>query len=505
MLIEGEKWACDACVRGHRVSNCQHSERPLQHINKKGRPVSQCSHCRTMRKSRSAHVRCDCGGLKGHSKGACPNDGDTQGERPWDTTGITTTVSDIHVADNCCCSHGSRCTCAVKKEHLDPVPESDSDEVASNTIPTPDETPMPIIPAAKPRRPRAHTAQSENNLTIFTNGHHKPVHKHNNMAHKCGMPYVVPRAHSIHGQSPSSFANRSVDNLPHTSTIDALHSESQIKDSIVSAQQEQRMVKSEHASPLLNSTTTLDQLNGQLPPLDLSNLPTDYNNFYSFDTYGGAVPELEQPMFSAGMSAASIDWSLYDGLDFNNDNFAASSYSQAASFNGFDFSSIDQPALTTTSTSGEISEVEDFCGVADNVPSLSNMANGNQYGSDIDTSDFGGDVDSYRLSTASSYIGVPQMQMLASNDIDGLGMDDFMKGAPTRFLPAAPPAESITMPTYPPDIKSSQPLCFDNDNNFPLPITENTTESFWINDFTAANTIGVNTDNGRRGSNIWIQ
>ncbi|PQE25444.1 copper fist dna binding domain protein [Rutstroemia sp. NJR-2017a BBW] len=475
MLIEGEKWACDACVRGHRVSNCQHSERPLQHINKKGRPVSQCSHCRTMRKSRSAHVRCDCGGLKGHSKGACPNDGDTQ-------------------ADNCCCSHGSRCTCAVKKEHLDPVPESDSDDVSSNTIPTP-----------KPRRPRAHTAQSENNLTIFTNGHHKPVHKHNNMAHKCGMPYVVPRAHSIHGQSPSSFANRSVDNLPHTSTIDALHSESQIKDSIVSAQQEQRMVKSEHASPLLNSTTTLDQLNGQLPPLDLSNLPTDYNNFYAFDAYGGAVPELEQPMFSAGMSAASIDWSLYDGLDFNNDNFAASSYSQAASFNGFDFSSIDQPALTTTSTSGEISEVEDFCGVTDNVPSLSNLANGNQYGSDIDTSEFGGDVDSYRLSTASSYIGVPQMQMLASNEIDVLGMDDFMKGAPTGFLPPAPPAESMTMPTYAPDMKNSQPLCFDNDTNFPLPVTENTTESFWINDFTAANIIGGNTENRKRGSNIWIQ
>ena len=35
MLIKGEKYACEACVRGHRVSNCQHSDRPLQHINKK--------------------------------------------------------------------------------------------------------------------------------------------------------------------------------------------------------------------------------------------------------------------------------------------------------------------------------------------------------------------------------------------------------------------------------------------------------------------------------------
>lgn len=37
------------------------ADRPLQHINKKGRPVSQCQHCRAMRKSRSSHVKCDCG------------------------------------------------------------------------------------------------------------------------------------------------------------------------------------------------------------------------------------------------------------------------------------------------------------------------------------------------------------------------------------------------------------------------------------------------------------
>lgn len=45
-------------------------DRPLTHIAKKGRPVSQCAHCRTLRKSRSAHVKCDCG-EKMHAKGAC--------------------------------------------------------------------------------------------------------------------------------------------------------------------------------------------------------------------------------------------------------------------------------------------------------------------------------------------------------------------------------------------------------------------------------------------------
>lgn len=24
MLIDGEKWACEACVRGHRVTTCKH-------------------------------------------------------------------------------------------------------------------------------------------------------------------------------------------------------------------------------------------------------------------------------------------------------------------------------------------------------------------------------------------------------------------------------------------------------------------------------------------------
>jgi hypothetical protein len=51
------------------------TDRPLQHINKKGRPVSQCSHCRTLRKSRSAHVKCDCGN-RSHGKGHCGHKGD---------------------------------------------------------------------------------------------------------------------------------------------------------------------------------------------------------------------------------------------------------------------------------------------------------------------------------------------------------------------------------------------------------------------------------------------
>nr|XP_003188802.1 hypothetical protein ANI_1_166174 [Aspergillus niger CBS 513.88] len=45
MLIDGEKWACEACVRGHRVTTCKHNDRPLIRINRKGRPFATCSIC----------------------------------------------------------------------------------------------------------------------------------------------------------------------------------------------------------------------------------------------------------------------------------------------------------------------------------------------------------------------------------------------------------------------------------------------------------------------------
>jgi len=373
---------------------------------------------------------------------------------------------------------------------LDPVPESDSDEASSTSL-----------PSNGARRPRALTAQSEGGLTVFSNGHHKPVHKHNNMAHKCGLPYVVPRAHSIHGPSPSGLANRSVDNLPHTNTIDALHSESLIKDSMVHAQQEQRMVKSEHGSPLINSASNLDQLNGLLPPLDLSSIPGDYNFLQNIEGFP-SIPDHDQPLFSAGLSAASIDWSHYDGLDFNNDSFTGDSYSQAASFTGFDFSGTDQPPLTTTSTSGEISEVEDFGPVSDaggtTRPSLLNT----QYGSDFDTSDFGGDIEGYRLSTASSYIGLPQAQMLASNNVEAIDIDSFLKGEPT---PNKYPGRNHGLPPTNFTDSSKGPQAFDDNANFQLLTTEVDSDAFWMNDFTSSN-MAINAGrNELPEDNVWAQ
>jgi hypothetical protein len=209
-----------------------------------------------------------------------------------------------------------------------------------------------------------------------------------------------------------------------------------------------------------------------------------------------SIPDQEPPIFSAGLSSASIDWSHYDGLDFNNENFAASSYSQAPSFTGFDFSSIDQPALTTTSTSGEISEVEDFA-LGDSNETRPTLLT-NQYGSDFDNSDFGGDIDGYRLSATSSYIGLPQVQMLASNNVEDLDVDAFLKGVATSNGYAV--HHGLPTSNYTETSKITQ--SFDNAAFQLLPV-EDENDNFWMNNY-ASNAI----NNGRSElaeENVWAQ
>lgn len=155
--------------------------------------------------------------------------------------------------------------------------------------------------------------------------------------------------------STGSLPNQSADNL---STDDASR-----VDAIAI---QQRKVKSEAASPSFGANRTIQT--GQLPPLDLSAIdsyPAMIAN--SFDLFG-TYSEADQCLYSAGLSAASVDWSHYD-LEFNTnkaaDNFAPSNYSQPQSFSAFDFNGSEQAPTLTTATSGEVSEVEDFIGMVD--------------------------------------------------------------------------------------------------------------------------------------------
>ncbi|EGX94802.1 Copper fist DNA binding domain protein [Cordyceps militaris CM01] len=104
MIIDGETYACESCVRGHRTRTCQHNDRPLQHIKAKGRPVSQCNHCRSERKNRSAHVKCQCG------KRASEGGSGTKSSNIVLARGMGLTA---HL--DCGCFSGGKCKCATKK------------------------------------------------------------------------------------------------------------------------------------------------------------------------------------------------------------------------------------------------------------------------------------------------------------------------------------------------------------------------------------------------------
>ncbi|KAI9769090.1 MAG: hypothetical protein M1840_004441 [Geoglossum simile] len=294
----------------------------------------------------------------------------------------------------------------LMKEHLDPVPEFDSTELTA-TI------------GGDARKPKLTSTQSDGSLTIFSNGHHKPAHKHNHLAHNCA-PYKIPKPHSIHGSS--DVARRSVDSLPATKAVDGGLSMSPISDSIISAQQEVRLIKSEHTSPEIRATSNFDQQNGQLQPLDLSFSDFGASQLDSCATsYDYWSPDADTPIYSAGLNIPPSDWSA---LDLPLDSNAFDPTSVRAPY-VFDYSNLVQPALTNSS-SGEPSEVDDFIPVNDTLsyrpPSL-------VHNSDSSDSYEGGETESYRLSNTSSFMGLPQASMLSSSNLESLDIDEFLKGA----------------------------------------------------------------------------
>ncbi|KAF2706400.1 hypothetical protein K504DRAFT_471158 [Pleomassaria siparia CBS 279.74] len=188
-LIEGEKYACASCIKGHRVSGCTHTDRELHHINPKGRPVKQCDHCRGARKSKSHHAKCDCGDKKDKLK----DTGDAKGENLTNTSGDEVSNHAAVIDNSCCCHAGAKCICGINKESLEL--KLDTGKHTLHDART---------------KPKLMSTQSESTLTVFANGHHKPCHRNNNTAHVSGAPYKIPRPHTLHGHS--AFSNYSQNN-----------------------------------------------------------------------------------------------------------------------------------------------------------------------------------------------------------------------------------------------------------------------------------------------------
>ncbi|KAI9372896.1 hypothetical protein BJX61DRAFT_542262 [Aspergillus egyptiacus] len=443
MLIDGEKWACEACVRGHRVSSCHHSDRPLTHINKKGRPVSQCQHCRGLRKSRTTHTKCECGDKK---KNSHKNDLDPHSEK-----------RDLKQDSRprCGCTQGQRCTCALKKEpHLDPVPETGV-------------APPTAAPASEPpRKPQLTSTKSDSTLTIFRDGHHKPAHKHYDMAHRSGLPYTIPRSHTIHADA----ARRSMDHLPLTkSSFAGEHVMNQPQEPSRSVYGLHRRVKSEHGSPenapvapsgevptsvppldltsLFSQSQTMDEPNNggvpapipmsmpksNLDPIETSGLPFGLSPFSTFPTANTSPvsglqfqdpynepfftsPESDLAFCSTGYNATPVDWS---GIPLQSAVPTAST--QPPSYASFDYNSMGT-GFPAPSSSGDISELDDFT-------PLHNLGSGGNDLHDLTSVSESSDIDHYRVSSASSFISLPQAQLLSSNNLESITIDDFLKTA----------------------------------------------------------------------------
>ncbi|CEP14212.1 hypothetical protein [Parasitella parasitica] len=104
--------------QGHRSSHCNHVDRPLFEIRKKGRPVTQCTLCRDLRKTKQVHIKCACNDKKVDSTNSNPlliyrNNS----SKTLNTTSATSTSSpvanDIMTVDVCQDKKASTsdCTC----------------------------------------------------------------------------------------------------------------------------------------------------------------------------------------------------------------------------------------------------------------------------------------------------------------------------------------------------------------------------------------------------------
>jgi len=229
----------------------------------------------------------------------------------------------------------------------------------------------------------------------------------------------------------------------------------------------QRKVKSEHNSPILGPQKTAVNPSIRdlaIPSFDPSaysyspfatdspgTLPNSLQNSQNASQQDLTLPErfpetwfmtyeqaheYEPPPGSRHNDVSSVDWSTFN-LDGNNNlyntNKRNSPYlSQQSPFQTYDLSNqINQVGLT--SSSGDVSEVEDQSPPSNRWGSDHPVNNDRQTSLDAynDLGSIAGDdtSDRYRLSSASSHYGTPQTNILASDNLGSLDIDDYLKQA----------------------------------------------------------------------------
>ena len=201
-----------------------------------------------------------------------------------------------------------------------------------------------------------------------------------------------------------------------------------------------RMVKSEHNSPHLGPTV---MASNDLPDFSI---PAFNPNQYSYSPFGSnnspappnnPHPELTLPerfpdsWFMTYEQAHDyepppVDWSQYnfdssENLPTSLNNNAFGTAGQPPSFAPLEQYGYLNPGLT--SSSGDVSEVDDLPLNRPSVPRSTSHEASRDSPLPDDASD------RYRLSSASSYIGNPQVNLLATENLANLDIDDYLRQA----------------------------------------------------------------------------
>lgn len=335
------------------MSGCTHTDRELHLVPKKGRPVTQCSHCRLERKKRSAHVSCQCGETDkqpSHSREKCIHLREAEERAKAGLHDISSDDKDpahltaVAEEQGCCCSHGGKCSCASLKHEplvLDGLPRG---------------------PAVKPR---LESTRSDGSITVFQNGHHKPVHRKNHAAHECGMPYKMPLPRANTEHCVQKAARRSVDSLALNSNLMFNH-QAFASQSTSPFNSDRPVAKSEQPSPDHISMDTTSSILGDanVSSMDFSNLGLVPTNQSLQSATSERYAYLPFEPLSAMTDEGYNPWSVLPSADStgmpNNNPFGVWATNPDMS--------MAQPALTAAS-SGTQSEI-------DEIPAMEDMYGG---------------------------------------------------------------------------------------------------------------------------------
>jgi hypothetical protein len=207
-----------------------------------------------MRKSRSAHVKCDCG-----NKNKCIH--------------LQPTL-DGH-KDTCCCNHGGKCTCTPSESsQLETMPEAEK-ETGS-------------------RRRRANTTASEGASAPAPAPRHKTTTTKKRLSHKGAIARVNSATETMGSMQSSS--SRDIPGRPRSSN--SHHFESEL------------------SSPNMPTSPTFSH--GLVPaPLDLSRMSYPYHSG-TFDPFSGTgfSADHDAPLNSAGLVPPSDTWGTSDFSTF---------------------------------------------------------------------------------------------------------------------------------------------------------------------------------------------